>query len=113
MDEREAREWLLKRRGGLGKNGTDPPDWGSDLADLMARDVLAKAAYERRETWTMISLRCVGVVLLGAMLWFGYEWLFNHRSGTHALMAGVALAVFVVIHEKAQDYFDLRDGIYY
>jgi hypothetical protein len=59
MDEREAREWLLKRRGGLGKRGTDPADWGSDLADDWALEVLAKAAYKRRKIWV------VGILLAG------------------------------------------------
>jgi hypothetical protein len=61
MDEREAREWLLKRRGGLGKRGTDPADWGSDLADDWALEVLAKAAYKRRKTW-VLGILSPGVV---------------------------------------------------
>jgi hypothetical protein len=109
VDKPEAREWLLKRRGGLGKSGTDPSDWGTDLADLMAPDSLAKAKYERRKKWTMISLRCAGVVLLGISFSFCYEWLINGRPGVPALIAGIALAVISVIYSKAQYYFDRRD----
>jgi len=81
MDEREAREWLLKRRGGLGKRGTDPADWGSDLADDWALEVLAKAAYKRRKTWVVGILSLTGAALLGLTVGLFFTWLFEGAPG--------------------------------
>jgi hypothetical protein len=115
MTEQEAREWLLKRRGGLGICGTDPTDWGSDLADLMAPEILAKATYVRRRNWISLCFYLLTVGLLGLTIVLCYSWWFNGASGYPALIAGAALVAVAHIAERVQRYFDLRDltfGIY-
>ena len=109
MDEREAREWLLKRRGGLGKRGTDPADWGSDLADDWALEVLAKAAYKRRKTWVVGIMSLTGAVLLGLTVGLFFTWLFEGAPGLPALIAAIGFMVFAVIFERVQRYFEDRD----
>jgi hypothetical protein len=102
MDEREAREWLLKRRGGLGKRGTD-------LADDWALEVLAKAAYKRRKTWVVGILSLTGAALLGLTVGLFFTWLFEGAPGLPALIAAIGFLVFAFIFERVQRYFDDRD----
>jgi len=97
MDEQEAREWLRQRQGAR--------DFGSDLADLEAPSVLAKAAYERRKKWVngLLFFTAIGLLALAVVLWA------EGSSGIAALI-GVMSSVAFFIAIRTQWYFDRRDS---
>ena len=64
----------------MGVFGTDPTDWGSDFADLIAPKVLAKAAYERRRNRIVLLLWLVAIALFWITIVLCFSWLVSDRQ---------------------------------
>src|SRR5215475_13716402 len=98
MDENEAREWLRQRRGAK--------DFGSDLSDLEAPRVLAKASYERRKKWVngLLFFTAIGFLALAVVLGV------TEGSASITALSGVIACIAFFIAIRTQWYFDRRDS---